>query len=53
MKLWDISLFYDFVIQHRLRKSIGLCYFIVANVPVRANCFEFRTRLDQAGRGVG
>jgi hypothetical protein len=38
-------LFYDFVVRHRLRKPIGLCCFVVANVPVRANCFEFRTRL--------
>lgn len=41
------------ILRLRPRKSIGVRYFIVANVPVRANCFKFRTRLDQAGRGVG
>jgi len=34
-------------------ENLCLCYFIVVNVPVRANCFKSRTRLDQAGRGGG
>jgi len=35
-----------------LRKFIGPCYSIIASVPVRVNCCEFRTRLDRTGRGV-
>lgn len=35
-------------LQYRLRKPISSCCFIIASVPGRVNCFEFRTRLDQA-----
>lgn len=35
-------------LRYRLRKPMNSCCLIIASVSGRVNCFEFRTRLDQA-----